>query len=186
MLEAEAAGVTRTYDKPVPALPPPGKVRIVAEKVREDATTVHWKWTVVGDRNWAEQTGAMDLAELKGAYPLDAANRAGGTNAYECEFALSTGPTAGGKSDLTYTQSLTAIGTQLSGAVSGYTGGGGSSGSGTLWSGAKPVDLARAVKVLVTGDQTLPLPLDVVLVEVTGEAADGTPLRHSYRLKAPE
>jgi hypothetical protein len=184
---AGGPGITRAYDVAVPDPPEPGKVRLVAQKVREDATTVHWKWTVVGDRNWTGQAGSTYGVELKDGYPLNATDRVGGTNAFECELVVSTAPAPGGKTNLTYQYSLKSIGTRMSGAVTARVGGGGGvSGSGTLWVSVKPAPVNQAVTVLATGDQAPPLPLDTVLVTLKGESADGKPLEHRFRLKASE
>jgi hypothetical protein len=181
-------GVTRTYDKPVPAAPPADMVRVVAEKVRADATTVHWKWTIVGDRVWSQMEGSTEAVELKDPSPLDNPRRIGSTNAFECELILTTTLGDGGMSGLHFHYSLTQIGTHISDGpkVTGHAGEGGVESGATVWSDAKPLDLTRAVTVRLDGDQALPLPLDAVLVEVAGEAADGTPLRHTFRLKVAD
>ena len=183
---AAASGITRAYDKPIPEAPSAGKVRLVSQKLQEDAKTVHWKWTIVGDRNWTGISGSDNGVELTGAYPLNATDRGGGTNAFECELVLSTVGSANGKTNLTCRYSLKQIGTSLSGAVTGSVSGGGVSGSGPLWVNVKPASVNQAVKVLLTDDQTLPLPLDTVLVTLKGETADGKPVEHSFKLKASE
>jgi len=184
---AGAPAVTRAYDVAVPDPPEAGKVRLVAQKVREDATTVHWKWTIVGDRDWTNQSGSSDGVELTGTHPLNATDVVGGTNAFECELTLSTAPAFDGRTQITYRYSMTSIGTRVSGgSISSNVGRGGVSGSGTLWPSVKPAAINQAVTVTVTGDQSLPLPLDTVLITLKGEAADGKPLQHNFRLKVSE
>jgi hypothetical protein len=179
-------GVTRTYDQPVPDAPPAGHVRIVGENVREDAGAIHWKWTVVGDRNWTSLTSDGDSMTLADPYPLDATDRFGGTNAFECELVLTLVPSGQG-SAVKCKHSFNRIGTRTTApGASGYVGSGGSSGDRTLWSDVRPVALVGMAKVLIKGDQVLPLPLDQPLVELTGRTSDGRPLSHEIRLKIPE
>jgi hypothetical protein len=182
-----AKKITRKYDKPVPDLPPAGKVRIVAEKIRHDAETMHYKWTIVGDRNWTGMSSNHRLVELDGSYPLDATDRGGGTNAYECELILSADQSSDGKHGIKYRFSFKTIGVQLTGGVTSSTGsGGGGSGDGGLWSDIKPLSLDQAAKVVLIGDQILDLPLDQITVELHGEAADGKPLEVDFKIKVAE
>ena len=180
-------GVERTYDQPIPDAPPAGHVRIVGERVREDAGAVHWKWTIVGDRNWttvgSDGGNAMVLSD---AYPLDATDRFGGTNAFTCELVLTLVPSGQG-SAVRYKHSFQRIGTRTTaGGTSVHTGVGGTSGDGTLWSDVRPVALVGMTKVYLKGDQVLPLPVDQPLIELTGVTSDRMPLSHTIRLKVPE
>jgi hypothetical protein len=177
----------RTYSQPVPANPPPGQVRIVAEKVQEDATISHWKWTIVGDRNWNGTSGSTEGVELKDSYPLNDPSRGGGTNAFQCEVVISSVKSADGKISLAYRYSLNNIGTRDEGpTVSSAIGEGGISGDSTLGVDVKPTDVRQAAKALVRDEQVLPLPLDQPLVELHSETADGMPIDWSFRLKIPK
>lgn len=177
-----ATGITREYDKPIPQAPPVGMVRIVPQKVQADGKTVHWKWTIVGDRNWAGTRQAGEVIELTDAYPLDATDRVGGTNAYECELVI-TADSGDGNTNLSHTISLKTIGVKLSGAVAGSVGTGGGV-SGGSQQDVKTVAVDAATRVLLTDEQTLRLPLDQPLLELTGERHDGTVFRQVFSLKA--
>lgn len=182
--------VTRTYDKPIPDTPEAGKVRVVAQKVTEDTKTVHWKWIIVGDRCWKSTSGHSgfdNLVELTDGYPLNATVQGVGRNAFECEFVLNLVSSTDVKTELNYRYSLESIGMSYSSeAVSGSYGRGGASGGGSLGFNGKLEALNDAVEVLLTDDQTLPLPLEMVLVKVKGETVNGEPRDHIFKLKASE
>jgi hypothetical protein len=179
--------ITRKYDKPVPDLPPAGKIHIVAEKIKHAAETLHYKWTIVGDRNWTGTSTTMDAVELNGAYALDSDVIGGGTNAYEYELILSADRSTDGKHGIKYEFSFKTIGVQLPGAVTSKVGsGGGGSGSGGIWNDIKPLSLDQAAKVVLVGDQTLDIPLDQIVVELHGESADGQPLKVEFKIRAAE
>ena len=185
-----SSGVRRTYEKPIPDTPEAGKVRVVAQKMKEDTKTVHWKWIIVGDRCWKSTSGRIgfdNLVELTGGYPLNSTVEGVGNNAFECEFVLTLDSSTDEKTDLNYRFSLESIGmSYYSGAVSGSYGRGGTSGGGSLGFNGKLEALNEAVEVLLADDQTLPLPLEMVLVKVKGKSVKGEPIEHTFQLKASE
>lgn len=185
-----APRVTRTYEKPVPPPPPAGMVRIVPRKVKEDAQTVHWTWTLVGDRSWTNYKssgeGQTTEWELADSLPLDATDRGPGANAFECELILTAADGPEGRTVLSDNFSLKSIGTRLTGAIEGSVGGGGGTISGQLVQDLKRVSADQVAKVLLTDEQTLPLPLDIPLLEVKGERTGGEMFQQAFRLKISE
>ncbi len=72
------------------AIPPSGSARVVAVKVEESAARVHWKWSVIGERNWKQATAEgknrvvrMTLAQT---YALNSVSERGGCNIWECDL----------------------------------------------------------------------------------------------------
>ncbi len=45
------------------SIPPKEQVRVIARKIDDPANTVHWKWSVIGERNWTEAR-VTDTPEL--------------------------------------------------------------------------------------------------------------------------
>jgi hypothetical protein len=187
-----APRVTRTYEKPVPPLPPAGMVRIVPRKVREDGETVHWTWTLVGDRNWTGfkswSVGQTAGLELVGSFLLDATDRGPASNAYECELVITAADAPEAKTVLRDSFSLKSIGVRLAGAIEGTVASGspGGSVSGDLARDLKRVTADQAVNVLLTDEQTLPLPLDVPLLELKAERSGGEVFQQTFRIKVTE
>ena len=72
------------------AIPEKDQVRIVARTVEESAKKIHWKWSVIGERNWTEASvndnaGGATLS-LNKTYPLNTPLRRGGCNIWECDL----------------------------------------------------------------------------------------------------
>jgi hypothetical protein len=189
---AESGGstaITRSYDVPVPALPPAGAVRIVPQKLTEDGKAVRWKW-VVGDRNWKRlhlsDVASDRSAELAEPYPLDDPVVSGGTNAFECELAITAGDAPDGRADLSHAFSLRPVGVRLTGAVNRGISDGGTSSDGSLRRGLKRVAADQAARALLTEERVLRLPVDQPLLEVAGEGADGSPFHQVFRIKVAD
>jgi hypothetical protein len=67
-------------------IPSDGRVRIVATRVAQTADAVHWKWSVIGERNWTGVAAKETDLSLTGTYPLNDATRRGGCNVYEADL----------------------------------------------------------------------------------------------------
>jgi hypothetical protein len=146
---------------------------------------------VVGERNWkrlllSDRVGEK-VAELAETYPLDDSVVNGGTNAFECELAVTASDAPDGRTDLKDSFTMAPVGVRLSGAVNRrIDGGGGSSGESTLKRGLKKVTADHAARAVLTDEQTLRLPVDQPLLEVGGEGEDGKPYREVFRLKVAD
>lgn len=64
------------------SIPPSGQVRIVPKRIVEDANTLDWEWTIIGDRNWRRVTQKNDHWTLDSSYPLNSTTETGGTHIY--------------------------------------------------------------------------------------------------------
>jgi hypothetical protein len=163
-------------------------VRIVPQKVREDDEAVHWTWTIVGDRNWTGLSSSNTWVELASSFPLDATDRGPASNAYECELVITAAEAPQGATALRESFSLKAIGVRLTGAIEGSVASGapGGSASGDLVKDLKRVAADRAVRALLTDEQTFPLPVDIPLLEVKGERTGGEVFQRTFRIKIAE
>lgn len=63
-------------------------------RLEDTETRKHWKWTVLGDRNWTEASVTGATAALTGTYGMSAAGKSGGCPTWECDFSAAQG--AGG------------------------------------------------------------------------------------------
>jgi hypothetical protein len=70
------------------SLPPKEKVRVLARKIEDPANTFHWKWSVIGERNWTE-AHVTDTPEvsvvLDKASPLSEPMKRKGCNIWEVD-----------------------------------------------------------------------------------------------------
>lgn len=179
-----ASGITRTYAKSVPAAPSAGQVRIVPQRIQEDEKLVHWRWTIVGDRNWTLMQQENTDISLGGSYPLDATDRSGGTNAYEVDLKITAEESPDGRTTLNYSQSISSIGVKLSGTIHGTVdSGGGTSGAGTLHQELRKIGANSAARSLLSDDQTVPLPVDQALIQIEAETTEGQPFQKVFHLK---
>ena len=65
------------------AQPPSGVARLLFTRLGPD----HVKWSLIGERNWTSASVDGLTATLGGVYPLNAADRQGGTNVWEIDLA---------------------------------------------------------------------------------------------------
>jgi hypothetical protein len=177
-------GTAADEKKAVAALPPAsaGKVYIVPKKIQEDGNTVHWQWTINGDRNWATTRADWQLVELSGSYRIDDTGRTGGSNVYEYDLIISAVDIPGGNNDLRYRFSVKQMGSQLPSLTDTGTVGPNKSGD-TVRRDVKKVAANLASKPLLTVAEEFSLPFDQAVLEVTGEEASGRPFRDSFRCK---
>lgn len=67
-------------------LPADGRVRLVATRLKESDNELHWKWSLLGSRNWERAEVAGTEAKLLGGYPLNATDRNGGSHVWEMDL----------------------------------------------------------------------------------------------------
>jgi len=75
------------------SIPPPDNVRIVSRKIEQTPERLHWKWSVIGERNWTRPRAARGQLSLDTTYPLNDPLHSGGCNIWECDL---TAERAGG------------------------------------------------------------------------------------------
>lgn len=183
-------GVSNTYLGAVVPEPPSGMVRVRPEMVRSDDGTVHWRWSIRGDRIW--KTHAIDGSEgefqIGDAYPLDSDLQSGGSGAWVVEKKLTT--TAGtdvGTMDIQEDSRLGAVGMKRVGRnFNSQVDGSGSNTSGTFAVGVKTAPARRFVEVLCAEEVVLPLPLSLPLLRVELTRPDGSASTRTFTLKIDE
>jgi len=177
------SGGTKTNDKSVRSLPPAGMVRVSGQKIQEDANTFHWKWTIIGDRQWRNSKGDRRLLGSKGgmfsviltnSYLLNDTDQIAGTNGYTYEVTITSSASGKGKTDLDYAYSLQNINSK--GVIIKSSGG--------LERNVKRIAANRAVQVLLSEEKTLSLPLDIPVLEIAGQEAGGKRYHETFRIKA--
>jgi hypothetical protein len=68
------------------AIPPRDSVRIVSRKIEQTPDRLHYKWSVIGERNWIEARAAAGQLSLAKTYPLNTTSQRGGCNIWECDL----------------------------------------------------------------------------------------------------
>ncbi len=128
------------------SIPTGGNVRIVSTKVEETQGGVHWKWSVIGERNWREAKVSGLAASLSKTYPLNDATERGGCNIWETDLSVDDGKW-----------------TLILHGSDGTT----SKDEGTLAAGS--ADISRAVVISQQDDRLTSLPADLTLATVDGK-----------------
>jgi len=177
-------GKAKDEKKAVAALPPASaeKVYIVPRKIQEDRNTVHWQWTIHGDRNWSATRADWQLVELIDSYPIDDTGHTGGSNVYEYDLIISAVDIPAGNIDFRYRFSVRQMGSQLPSLTDLGTAGPNKSGD-TVRRDVKKVVANLATKPLLTVGEEFPLPFDQAVLEVTGEEVNGKPFRDIFRCR---
>jgi len=65
--------------------PAAGSARLIVAKVKETPETVHYQWSLLGERNWTTPTVTGTQASLAEVYPLNDPKRQGGCNTWLCD-----------------------------------------------------------------------------------------------------
>jgi hypothetical protein len=140
------------------SVPSQGKARIVATKISDTPEKVHWKWSLIGERNWGgtevvgkDKAGAGNLVlGLTEPSPINNPTKAKGCNVWELDLTAE-------KAD---------------GAVQWKATLHGSDGTTTETASTEPSTAAKAgdvVRVLQTGDATPGLPAELKVAEINGK-----------------
>jgi len=136
---------------PAPAAPP-GYVKISPQKISETPTDIHWKWSIVGDRNWSDLSGGLDSTISK-SYPLTGSTQAGGSNVVVYDLDI-TAAKNGNQVVFSYWARLS--------SASGTT----SSTSSPLPGETQETDLRRVAVALVTSEIQKPIPGKISLLRL--------------------
>ncbi len=87
-----AAGCRKTPRKQGSlSMPTEGNVRIVSREIENTPTRRHWKWSVIGERNWRKAAVSGTAAALTSTYPLNDTTERGGCNIWETDLTVSEG-----------------------------------------------------------------------------------------------
>ena len=68
------------------SVPAEGSVRVLSTKVEQTADRLHWKWTIIGERNWATPSAQNTQLALSQTYPANKGERRDGTNIWEADL----------------------------------------------------------------------------------------------------
>lgn len=141
--------------------PSKGTVRIVATKIEDTPSKVHWKWSVIGERNWGgakagnltEGDVSGPLMELVDPFPINESKRRKGCNVWELDLEASR--STGGKA--TWKATLH-----------------GSDGTTTEQSGEEPlsveVRVGEVIRVRQTSDAAPTLPATLTVAQIGRKA----------------
>lgn len=65
--------------------PTEGNLRLITAKVKETPETVHYQWSLLGERNWTVPSVVGGKASLSEVYKLNDPAKAGGCNTWLCD-----------------------------------------------------------------------------------------------------
>jgi hypothetical protein len=161
---AVAIVTTGCHSQPPPAheldIPPIGSVRIIARQIEQTDRRMHWKWSLIGERNWSRAaTTGTDLT-LANTYPINDPETRGGCNIWECDLVVERAEAPGGAAS-----GAGGAGLEWSATLHGSDGVTAKSG------GPLPGDphaLDDAVSIRQSDDTDARLPADVTLATVGG------------------
>jgi|GEM_PF-1107128 len=69
-------------------IPAPRKVRVIARRVAQTPDVVHWKWSLIGERNWRKPEAQEMGLSLSDTYPLNSTSERGGCNIWEVDVTV--------------------------------------------------------------------------------------------------
>ena len=154
----ETQGTTVRGEQSTLSIPPKDFVRLVSRQIQDtpivgetgDKTQsapemLHYKWSVIGERNWQNPKADKGGFVLGDVYPLNDTRKRGGCNIWECDLsAQATGN-----------------------AVAWHLIVHGSNGQTAIADGTTPgVDIKTALRVVQTRDEAVALPADVLLAKI--------------------
>jgi hypothetical protein len=129
------------------SMPTEGNVRIVSREIENTPTRLHWKWSIIGERNWRKAMVTDTAATLSDTYPLNDTTVRGGCNIWETDLTVADGH-----------WSYVLHGSDGKTAKS----------EGTLSAGS--TDLSKAVTIREDGDRLTSLTANLVLATVDGKS----------------
>jgi hypothetical protein len=68
------------------SIPSEGKVRVISRKIVQGPDKLHWKWSLIGERNWTTAEATETSIGLSKTYPLNDTAHTGGCNIWECDL----------------------------------------------------------------------------------------------------
>jgi hypothetical protein len=150
------------YGKPLDKKPRPGTIRIQASKITEDGDTVHWRWTITGDRDWDAMTTTESLTGEKTVVegihqPSGAVSGVNVSNVLYYELTVKRSNVLA-PGEIRYIREVDYHAAK--------PGGSGSKSSMTFFARDMPVN--KLVKILTSKDRTLKLPAKIKLATISG------------------
>ncbi len=87
------AGCPRPTPKGTERLSSPaaGSVRVLAVKVKETPETLHYQWSLLGERNWTVPSISEGKASLSDVYKLNDPTKIGGCHTWLCDVIFTKG-----------------------------------------------------------------------------------------------
>jgi hypothetical protein len=73
------------------SMPTEGNVRIVSREIENTPARRHWKWSIIGERNWRKADIQGSAATLTSTYPLNDPTERGGCNIWETDLTVAEG-----------------------------------------------------------------------------------------------
>lgn len=68
------------------SIPTEGNVRVISTKVSQTANELHWKWSLIGERNWVVPAASDTALSLAQTYAVNGTERHDGTNIWEVDL----------------------------------------------------------------------------------------------------
>jgi len=171
--------------------PAPGTVRVIARKVQHDARGVEWQWVLLTEHPYHDLSisgtkgSSGSNFKLSGGDPTLRAD-GGGPVIYDLRFRVNSTKYLPGEPEVTIEYSMR----QRNGAFHTVDGNQASSGSAVNGGGVnplpKPMPPHQVARALLTGDQTLPLPVRLPLFERTFQLGDEKAQRLVSYLEIPK
>lgn len=145
-----------------PNAPIPGKIRILAQKVTEDKNTIHWRWTIIGDRSWvtfSSKSGGTEEEIALQTEPSIFSRVVGpeGSGSFVYELKVGKGGTSS-PGQTSYTADITLKGSKREPNYSSSVG-----------SAAAYSSMGELVTILTPKDTVIPLPARVSLAILDGK-----------------
>ena len=85
------AGCRKASKEHVLDMPSAGTVKVLSRQIERSDRRLHWKWSLLGERNWTTPTAAKTDFRLADTYPLNDPTHRGGCNVWECDLIAETG-----------------------------------------------------------------------------------------------
>jgi hypothetical protein len=181
--------VTTEYLGKVVAEAPPEMVRIVAAEVPADEHTAHWNWSLRGDRVWprasVEPTDGGRVIHLADAYSLQSTDQKGGSGAWDIDLGVIAVDPDAESMGLKFILGVRPVGLKRTAHdFESQTGANAAiNQSGTLAGAARATEPSTFIKSLVTGEQTLKLPVNLPIARIEWTDTDGSKQTHTITLK---
>ena len=131
-------------------LPAEGYINLLSRSIMQSPDKIHWKWSILGERNWRKAEAQGAVLSLSDVYALNNVTERGGCNVWELDLEV-TAPN--GQPAVWEARLHGSVGTTVVG-------------KGTL--DLQGSSLISAVRIVETGDTSLHLPADIIVARLGG------------------
>ena len=151
------------------SIPPEGFVRLVSRQIQDTPNggetgnktqrpleMLHYKWSVIGERNWQNPKADKNGFVLGDVYPLNDTRRRGGCNIWECDLTA--------QSFVPLEQTKPMMGADWHLVIHGSNGQTATA-DGKSYYDAKQ-KMAEVIRVVQTRDEAIALPADILLARI--------------------